>query len=168
VDIEPVLLAVLAELGGEARPNEVYPHITAKFPELTREDLEETLADGRMNKWFNRVQWARQRLADEGAIDRSTRGVWRLSAAGWHRAKADLELPPHVPSLVQSQTPREQLDSAWQTLREELGRDILAAIIWSTYARASLVKLEVRPARSADRRLSLGRAHDGAPRRGER
>ena len=51
--IHPVLLHVLEQLGGRARPRDVVPEVTRAFPKLTEEDLKEgrasspTLASGR-------------------------------------------------------------------------------------------------------------------------
>ena len=39
MQIQPILLRVLLELGGSAKPSEVEPIITSAFPELTDEDL---------------------------------------------------------------------------------------------------------------------------------
>jgi restriction system protein len=38
-EIEIPLLEVLRDLGGQARPKDLYPRITAKSPQLTEEDL---------------------------------------------------------------------------------------------------------------------------------
>jgi len=57
-DIEIPLLQVLVELGGEGRPKEIYPLVTAKFPTVPKEDFLEQISRG-MNKWTNRIQWVR-------------------------------------------------------------------------------------------------------------
>lgn len=43
VELELPLLEVLAELGGAAKPRDVYPIVAERFPELTSEELEERL-----------------------------------------------------------------------------------------------------------------------------
>ena len=86
-DVKPVLLQVLAELGGRARPREVYPRVTDRFPEITPEDLSAVFGDGRTPQWQNRIQWARQNLVDEGLIDASERGIWQLTPAGAEAAQ---------------------------------------------------------------------------------
>lgn len=80
--VEPVLLEVLLRLEGRALPADVYPRVTERFPELTPDDLARKLKDGRTSLWINRIQWARQNLADAGLIDKSKRGVWELTTAG--------------------------------------------------------------------------------------
>ena len=64
-EVEVPLLEVLIELGGQGRPREVYPLVTRRFPEIREEDLLERTPSG-INRWTNRIQWARQNL------------VWRL------------------------------------------------------------------------------------------
>jgi hypothetical protein len=92
-----VLLRVLAEFGGSARPVDVYPRVTAAFPEITASDLGELLTDGKTNRWTNRIQWARQDLAELGLVDTSERGVWKLSEDGKRLAAANpsrIDRPP--------------------------------------------------------------------------
>jgi restriction system protein len=91
-NIELPLLKALAELGGEARPRDVYPLVAKHFPELTPDELEERLPNyPSTRKWSNLVQWARQRLVDAGHIDGSQRGIWKLTEAGHTRLA---EVPP--------------------------------------------------------------------------
>ena len=90
IDIEVPLLRAINELGGAAKPKDVYPVITKAFAQqLTEEDLAARLPSSPSTfKWHNLVQWSRQALIDRGDIDGSTRGVWRLTAAGRKRLPA--------------------------------------------------------------------------------
>ena len=81
-EVRPILLKALFELGGRARPRDVYPRVTAAFPDITPEDLLVVFADGRTNRWRNRIQWARQDLVLANVIDRSERGWWKLTQHG--------------------------------------------------------------------------------------
>jgi restriction system protein len=75
-DIEIPLLAALDQLGGEAKPRDVYPIVAASFPDLTPEEQEERLENTpSTRRWWNLVQWVRQTLVEIGEIDGSTRGV---------------------------------------------------------------------------------------------
>ncbi|MCK4363102.1 MAG: winged helix-turn-helix domain-containing protein [Dehalococcoidia bacterium] len=57
-DVELPLLFEIEAMGGEARPLDVYPKVTAHFPQITEADLKEKISSG-VNKWTNRIQWAR-------------------------------------------------------------------------------------------------------------
>ena len=89
------LLAALKELGGSARPREVVD-LVAKRCNVSDNVLDQTLAGG-TSRFANQVHWARYYLAEAGYIDRSRRGVWRLTDDG--RDKAPLS-DAQIDSLV--------------------------------------------------------------------
>src|SRR5262245_37819077 len=80
------LLRALFELGGHARPKDIYPRVTAMFPQLTEEVLAETVKHGE-RKWLNRIQWTRQPLITSGDLERPTRGIWAITEEGSKRLK---------------------------------------------------------------------------------
>lgn len=85
-EVELPLLKVLEDLGGEAKPRDIYPLVAKHFPSLTADEQEERLENfPSTRKWNNLVQWVRQRLVEVGQIDGSERGVWRLTASGLER-----------------------------------------------------------------------------------
>jgi len=86
-EIEIPLLQVLVELGGQARPKDIYPLVAKKFPEVPKVKFEERHKSGR-NKWNNRVQFTRQTLKDKGEIDSPARGIWRITQKGRERVLA--------------------------------------------------------------------------------
>lgn len=89
-DIELPLLKVLAALGGEARPRDIYSLVAAYFPDLSAEEQEERLPNyPSTRKWSNLVQWVRQRLVDIGQVDGSQRGVWKITSAGLARLASE-------------------------------------------------------------------------------
>jgi restriction system protein len=93
-EIEIPLLAALEQLGGEAKPRDVYPLVTQSFPELTVEEQELRLESSPTTpKWHNLVAWVRMTLVYAGEIDRSTRGVWKITPAGRLRLSA---APAHL------------------------------------------------------------------------
>jgi restriction system protein len=106
-DIEVPLLEVLQRLGGQARPKEVYPLITARFPSITPEDLAERLKHGE-RKWHNRIQWTRQALIEAGQMTSPQRGVWAITDLGRARLKQGNQpdagkaqlVPQHPANLV--------------------------------------------------------------------
>lgn len=83
-ETETPLLQVLVDIGGEGEPRDIYPLVTQKFPGIREEDLAERLPSGG-SKWTKRIQWVRQSLVQLGQLDRSTRGVWRITDVGRER-----------------------------------------------------------------------------------
>lgn len=81
-EIRPVLLRVLRDFGGQARPRDAIPAVIAAFPQITDQELAEKEANGRGTKLENRIRWARQDLLISEHIDGSERGVWKLTAKG--------------------------------------------------------------------------------------
>ncbi|MBC7261696.1 MAG: hypothetical protein H5T63_06750 [Chloroflexi bacterium] len=49
-EVEVPLLEALVALGGQGKPKDIYPLVTAKFPQIREEDLLEPLPMGG-NKW---------------------------------------------------------------------------------------------------------------------
>jgi len=97
-ELEIPLLEALVQLGGQAKPRDIYPILTAKFPQLTDEDLAARLKHGE-KKWINRVQWARQALIETGDMASPRWGVWAITEQGRKRVKAikpSLEKPATV------------------------------------------------------------------------
>ncbi|TET08349.1 hypothetical protein E3J84_06300 [Candidatus Aerophobetes bacterium] len=77
------LLKVIADAGGELLMAKAIRAVEKFFPSLTEDDKLEPLPSGRSKRWSNRVQWARQRLIQEGHLDRQApRGIWRITQEG--------------------------------------------------------------------------------------
>ncbi len=91
-DIEVPLLEVLAGLGVQGKPKEIYPLVTKKFPQIRDEDLTERLPSGG-NKWTNRIQWVRQKLVARGEMDATNYGIWRTTEKGRQRLHIGKEEP---------------------------------------------------------------------------
>ncbi len=82
-EIRLPLLAAVKKLGGAAAPKDLYPIVAQSFPNLTEEDLNQTLESSpSTKKWANLVAWVRQSLVEEGMIDGSKRGVWAITKKG--------------------------------------------------------------------------------------
>jgi hypothetical protein len=85
----PILLEVEAA-GGEVRPNAAFfREIATCFPALSEEELQASNRSG-INTWENKVHWARLKLVHKGDLDKSRYGVWRITAQGRERIKAEL------------------------------------------------------------------------------
>lgn len=76
----PVIEA-LKQLGGSATPAETRERIIVN-EELTEEEISATRGKNNVNKFENEVAWARNYLAVAGYIDKSVRGVWKLTEKG--------------------------------------------------------------------------------------
>jgi hypothetical protein len=87
-EIEIPLLREIEATGGQARPQDLYPKITARFPQITKNDLKETVVGG-VNKWTNRIQWVRQKLVAKGELERYPHGIWRITKKGRERLRAE-------------------------------------------------------------------------------
>lgn len=68
-------------MGGEVKPSEVY-EILANYFELSKKEREEVLPSGISKKFDNRVAWARSSLCAYGFLDRSVRGIWKITEKG--------------------------------------------------------------------------------------
>ena len=100
-DVEIPLLLEIEKAGGKARPKDLYPRVTAHFPQITQEDLKRMLPAGNP-QWTNRIQWVRLHLIKDGELDGSERGVWAITEAGRRRLDAHRKgiryEPPRVPA----------------------------------------------------------------------
>jgi AAA domain (dynein-related subfamily)/Mrr N-terminal domain len=105
-EIDNVLLQVLVDLGGHARPQDVYPRVAEFFPQLTSEDLEVRLPSSvHTRKWWNAVQWAKQRLQDNQCIDGTPNrfeGEWEITQRG--REVLQLNLPVRPSTITATKT----------------------------------------------------------------
>lgn len=94
-EIELPLLQVLIEIGGKGKPSEIYPLVSKKFPQLTKEDLQEKIVSG-SNKWTNRIQWVRHQLIQKGFIHAPEYGIWAITEKGIERVKGNLVSLPII------------------------------------------------------------------------
>jgi restriction system protein len=104
-EAELPLLQAITKMGGQAKPRDVYPVITSLFPQITPEDLTETVSDGH-SKWHNRIQWVRQRLVERGDLESGGWGLWRVtdkgkSRLGGHSPAAAPVSPPNFLELYE-------------------------------------------------------------------
>lgn len=86
-ELELPLLRTLQELGGRARPSEIYPRLRKLFPDVSEADLAATLPSG-ANKWRNCIAWVRQKLIMQGEMASLARGIWAITDAGKRRLQA--------------------------------------------------------------------------------
>lgn len=94
-EMQVPLLQTLIDLGGEARPTEVYDPMAAMFPAMTSAERNEPRQNGEP-QWENDVRFTRQDLVRLGEIDGSIQGLWRITDKGRARLEAGAggSMPP--------------------------------------------------------------------------
>lgn len=76
------LLRVIADAGGELRPQHAVAGVLTYFPEVTKEDMQQMTKSGSEPLFVNLVRWARHDLVKQGHLYREPRGLWRITTEG--------------------------------------------------------------------------------------
>lgn len=98
------ILAALRDLGGSARPGEVFDWIADDLGTTEEERATEHQSGG--SRFENDVAWARFYLVRSGYLDSSRRGVWSLTELGRQTEKlSDIQISEII-RKVQETTPR--------------------------------------------------------------
>ncbi|MBK8317139.1 MAG: restriction endonuclease [Betaproteobacteria bacterium] len=143
---------------GQVRSTQDVAAELAKKFELTPEEIAELLPSGRQARFHNRVAWAKSFLSKACAIESTGRNRFRITPRGLsllaagqdridnrtlsqfpefqefrgqHDNAGEEELPAQVQLLAetQAQTPEEQLEAAYQTIREQLAQALIAQVM---------------------------------------
>lgn len=80
-DIQIPLLHLIHDMGGEVKPSEVYDKLADYF-RLTEKDRQQMHPSGINKRFDNRVAWTRNSLCSQGFLDRSVRGIWKITEKG--------------------------------------------------------------------------------------
>ena len=80
-DIQIPLLHLIHDLGGEVEPSDVYDRLADYFG-LNEKERQVMQPSGVSRKFDNRVAWVRNYLCDQGFLDRSIRGIWKITVKG--------------------------------------------------------------------------------------
>lgn len=121
--------------------------------ELVEEERKRLLPSGRQEVFTNRAAWAKTHLRMAGLIEATARGVFKITATGQEllrttQDRIDLRLLQKQPGYLEArgrkrekptpnggqekveadQTPEELMEESFETLRESLGREILAKL----------------------------------------
>ena len=116
-EIEIPLLQEIEAMGGQAKPQDLYPKVTSHFPQIAVDDLKETTAGG-MSKWINRIQWARQSLVLKGELERYPRGLWKITKKGRDRLRDKGREPPPPPPPAEPDKLAGEIKSLTEKLAE--------------------------------------------------
>lgn len=158
-DFQSFLLPVLrlSADGNEHSMAEIRQRISVDM-KLSPDELTEKLPSGSQTVFANRVAWSAVYLHRAGTLERTKRGVFRITARGHellkqNPAKINIQTLNQFPEFVtfhkgsangaaseeeqpakltKSQTPEEQLSAAYKVLREALATDVLEAVKKST------------------------------------
>jgi len=139
--------------GNEHTNREALEALAGKFG-LSEEEQKQLLPSGQQRTFDNRLAWARAHMKMAGLIINTRRGVFRIT----HRGQEVLKTPPSeinlkflrqfpeyieardkykknrkpsdtdAPDEKESQTPAEQLEEAYQIIRDNLASDLLAQL----------------------------------------
>ncbi|HEV8013978.1 MAG TPA: restriction endonuclease [Stellaceae bacterium] len=101
--MNPILTA-LRDLGGSARPGEVFDRIADNLGTTEQERADEHQSGG--SRFENDVAWARFYLVRSGYLDSSRRGVWSLTELGRQTEKLSDEQISQIIRVVQETAPR--------------------------------------------------------------
>jgi restriction system protein len=135
----------------------VAAELSKKFA-LTPEEIAEVLPSGRQTKFHNRVAWAKSFLSKACAIENTGRNRFRITPRGLNllatepgridnrtlaqfpefqefrglhdnTSEESRSAPNPLITEAQAQTPEEQLESAYQTIREQLAQALIAQVM---------------------------------------
>ena len=119
--------------------------------QLSQEDREELLPSGTQRKFDNRVAWAKSYFIQAKVLEAPKRGVFRITARGKElhsqgHIRIDIKILNQYPEFVefhtskpgknskqetevsQDETPEETLQKAYQSIRKDLGNELLSRI----------------------------------------
>jgi len=118
-EIELAILLEIVAMGGEGRPRDIYPKVAARFPQITKAEVERKKIDG-TSRWKNEINWSKYNLVQNAELHREPRGIWRITEKGIERLRKEGLLveeisPPPIP-------PELKLHQQVQTQLEEIGR----------------------------------------------
>lgn len=154
-DYQSLMLPLLkiASDGKEHGFSEVLGALAVQF-KMTDEERKEQLPSGTQARFENRVRWAQIYLKKAGLLENPRRGRFRVTERGMRVLKED---PPHInvkflrqyPEFLEfqraskqddgqdeqdqkdeiaEQTPEESLESSYQSLRRDLGQELLSRV----------------------------------------
>lgn len=152
-DYQSIMLPLL-KYAGDQKEHSLREAIEALAKEfqLTADERKELLPSGRQARFDNRVGWARTYMSKAGLLDTTRRGHFKITSRGkdilaanlsdinvafleqfqeFKQFKATTKNSVEVEqqtSITPEQTPEEQIEAAYQGLREQLAADLLDRI----------------------------------------
>ncbi len=81
-ELHVAILAAISTCDGSAKVKDLYGLVQTYFPDLTKDELAQTVTNGSESLWHNQIRWARNLLVDKGYIGHGPWGVWPITDAG--------------------------------------------------------------------------------------
>jgi len=184
---QSIMLPLLEALsdGQDHRLRDLIGSLAQSFS-LTKDEREQLLPSGRQAVFDNRVNWAKTYLGKAGLLMPVGRGVVRVSDSGRSvlaeqpsqldsryltrfpkfQAFRSLSRKPTPTPTTRSETPEEELEAIWQTLRDQTADDLLALVkaVTPTFFERLVVDVLVAMGYGGSRTdaaESVGRSGDG-------
>jgi restriction system protein len=161
-DFQSIMLPLLqlADDGEEHSIHEFLDKLTETFA-LTEQEINELLPSGKQTSFYNRVGWARTYLSKSGLLEMSRRSYYRITSRGkevleGNPSRIDMKYLEQFPEYVEfrekvgsrrksqkedsdvaeveSHTPDEVLEEAYQEIRDNLAQEMLALVKGSSPA----------------------------------
>lgn len=153
-DFQEIMLPLLkvVEDGQEHSGHEFLERLS-KYFELGDDDLNELLPSGKQTRFYNRVSWARTYLIKSKLLEVPKRSVYRITERGkevlmsnpnridtnylkrfpeyieFQERGNDKEEKKHFEDAVEESTPEENLESAYQEIRDTLALEVLENVM---------------------------------------
>ena len=184
---QSIMLPLLEALsdGQDHRLRDLIGSLAQSFS-LTKDEREQLLPSGRQAVFDNRVNWAKTYLGKAGLLMPVGRGVVRVSDSGrsvlaeqpsqldsryltrfpeFQAFRSVSRKPAPIPT-ARSETPEEELEAIWQTLRDQTADDLLALVkaVTPTFFERLVVDVLVAMGYGGSRTdaaESVGRSGDG-------
>ena len=126
-DIQLPLLHMIYCMGGQLTPSEACARLAQYFL-LSSAERKETIPSSLAGKFDNRVAWARNFLCKQGFIDRSIRGLWKITEEGRNElVRLELISKP-VPSHSSDDIYR-QISDKRTSGQQDFDEDVLTSVI---------------------------------------
>jgi restriction system protein len=159
-DFQTIMLPLLKFMmdGAEHSIQDVTSRLAHDF-QLTDQEQNELLRSGKQTKFYNRVGWARTYLSKTGLIEMSRRSYYKitdlgLSALKENPTRIDVRFLKQYPEFAEfvakhkaetvaktgqrieldTRTPEEILEDAYQDIRENLAQEVIAQVMTCTSA----------------------------------
>ena len=155
-DFQSIMLPLL-QIAGDGKEHSIHEFLDqlANSFSLSEQEINELLPSGKQTTFYNRVGWARTYLSKSGLLEMSRRSYYRITERGKqvlenNPSRIDMKFLEQFPEyvefrdretgrrrsqsteqvtqVIETKTPEEILEDAYQEIRDTLAQDILAMV----------------------------------------